>query len=100
MLHADIDPHSLPIRLLGCAIDDAAAVWVLPGEEFNRGPYWRVYDTVVAYGIGRHRGSFSINTMISWRGEWYEIGRASCRERVFVGVFFFQAEDGIRDTVR
>jgi hypothetical protein len=71
VLHADIDPHSLPIRLLGCAIDDAAAVWVLPGEEFNKGPYWRVYDTIVAYGIGRHRGSFSINTMISWRGEWY-----------------------------
>lgn len=70
-LHVAIDPNGAPMRLLGYAVDDAAAVWVLPGEEFNKGPYWRVYDAVVAYGIGSTRGSFTINTLISWRGEWY-----------------------------
>ncbi len=46
-LHRQLDPSGAPMRLLGYQVDDAAAVWVLPGEEFNKGPYWRVYDTVV-----------------------------------------------------
>jgi hypothetical protein len=70
-LHVQLDPAGAPMRLLGYAVDDAAAVWVLPGEEFNKGPYWRVYYTTVAYGIGAHRGEFTVNTLISWRGEWY-----------------------------
>jgi hypothetical protein len=70
-LHRALDPTSAPMRLLGYSVDDGAAVWVLPGEEFNKGPYWRVYDTTVSYAIGALRGSFSVNTMISWRGEWY-----------------------------
>ena len=70
-LHDQLDPTGAPMRLLGYAVDDATAVWVLPGEEFNKGPYWRVYYTTVAYGIGAHRGHFTVNTLISWRGEWY-----------------------------
>ncbi len=70
-LHDQLDPAGRPMRLLGYAVDDAAAIWVLPGEEFNKGPYWRVYYTTVAYGIGSAKGSFTINTLISWRGEWY-----------------------------
>ena len=70
-LHHELDPAGVPMRLLGYAVDDAAAAWVLPGEEFNKGPYWRVYYTTVAYGIGDRRGTFTVNTLISWRGEWY-----------------------------
>jgi hypothetical protein len=70
-LHGQIDPNNTPIHLLGYAVDDAASVWVLPGMEFNKGPYWRVYYTVVRYGVGPRSGYFTINTMISWRGEWY-----------------------------
>lgn len=72
-LHRALDPRGEPLRLLGYAVDEAEATWVLPGEEFNKGPYWRVYDTVVAYGIGSERGSFVVNTMISWRGQWYVV---------------------------
>ena len=35
-LHPELDPTGTPMRLLGYAVDDATAVWVLPGEEFNR----------------------------------------------------------------
>ena len=70
-LHRTIDPSGSPLRLLGYAVDDPSSIWVLPGEEFNKGPYWRVYYATVSYGAGGQRGSFTINTMISWRGEWY-----------------------------
>jgi hypothetical protein len=76
-LHAELDPSGAPMRLRGYAVDDAAATWVLPGEEYNKGPYWRVYDTTVAFGIGRRQGTFVVNTMISWRGEWYVVHVAS-----------------------
>jgi hypothetical protein len=70
-LHASLGPNASKAKLAGYAVDDAAAVWVLPGEEENKGPYWRVYDTTVAYKIGDRRGYFTVTTMISWRGQWY-----------------------------
>jgi hypothetical protein len=48
-----------------------AAQWILPGVEYNKGSYWRVYGTRISYTIGGRTGSFQITSMISWRGEWY-----------------------------
>jgi len=72
-LHASLDPSGAPMKLLGYAIDDGAAVWVAPGVEGNKGPYWRVYNSTVAYGIGASRGYLNVTTMISWRGQWYVV---------------------------
>jgi hypothetical protein len=72
-LHAAFGPHAKRARLVSYSIDSATATWVLPGEEGNKGPYWRAYYTTVTYGIGRGTGTFPITTMISWRGEWYVV---------------------------
>jgi len=72
-LHRALDPSGAPATMLGYSIDDGAASWVLPGEEMNKGPYWRVYNSTVAYGIGATRGYLNVTTMISWRGEWYVV---------------------------
>jgi hypothetical protein len=55
------------------------AVWVVPGTEYNKGSYWRVYDSSVDYVVNGHSGSFVIASMISWRGEWYVVHLASIR---------------------
>ena len=72
-LHAELGAHPEAARLIGYSVDNPAAVWVVPGVEENKGPYWRVYDTTVTYAIGRQQGSFTVTTMISWRGSWYVV---------------------------
>jgi hypothetical protein len=74
----DQDVHtlhaSLPVgaTFAGVTVPDAAQ-WILPGVEYNKGSYWRVYGTRVAYVAGGQAGSFEISSMISWRGEWYVV---------------------------
>ena len=51
----------------------AAAQWIVPGVEYNKGSYWRVYGTTVTYLAGGQRRTFEIHSLISWRGEWYVV---------------------------
>jgi hypothetical protein len=57
----------------------AAAEWIVPGVEYNKGSYWRVYGTTVSYLAGGERRSFPITSMISWRGEWYVVHLGAIR---------------------
>ena len=50
-----------------------AAQWILPGAEYNKGSYWRVYGTRVTYEVSGQTRQFTIASMISWRGEWYVV---------------------------
>jgi hypothetical protein len=76
----DLDIRALHLRvgsgaaLLGVDVPDRSATWVTPGQEYNKGSYWRVYGTRVRYrtGIGKV-GSFGIFSLISWRGQWYVV---------------------------
>jgi hypothetical protein len=54
--HAGLGPRAAAARLTGYSVDDSQAVWVLPGLEFNKGPYWRVYYSTLTYAIGRQPG--------------------------------------------
>ena len=56
-----------------------AAQWILPGVEYNKGSYWRVYGTTVTYTVGGESRSFPITSMISWRGEWYVVHLGAIR---------------------
>ena len=57
----------------------AAAQWVLPGAEYNKGSYWRVYGTTVIYAAGGQRHRFEIHSLISWRGQWYVVHLGAIR---------------------
>jgi hypothetical protein len=59
--------------LAGVAVPDAAATWVLPGAEYNKGSYWRVYGAVVHYLVDGRASTFVIQSLISWRGQWYVV---------------------------
>jgi hypothetical protein len=56
-----------------------SAHWVAPGTEYNKGSYWRVYSTVLQYTVDGRPGSFTVASMISWRGQWYVVHLASIR---------------------
>ena len=70
-LHARLSGR--PAALVSVAVPDAAATWVLPGAEYNKGSYWRVYGTVVHYTVGGQAASFPVQSLISWRGQWYVV---------------------------
>ena len=49
------------------------AVWVKPGEEYNVGPYWRVFKTQMNFTVDGKNVQIPIESMISWRGQWYVV---------------------------
>lgn len=57
----------------------AAAEWIKPGVEYNKGSYWRVYGTTVHFLAGGQQHYFTIASMISWRGQWYVVHLSSIR---------------------
>ena len=60
--------------LLGVDVPDRSATWVTPGQEYNKGSYWRVYGTRVSYRtVTGKEGSFGIFSLTSWRGQWYVV---------------------------
>jgi hypothetical protein len=69
-LHAQLGASASTAQLTGIDVPDTAQ-WVLPGAEYNKGPYWRVYGAQVHYTVAGRAGSFTIASMISWRGRWY-----------------------------
>ncbi len=69
-LHGNLGAGAATAQLTGVDVPNAAQ-WVLPGSEYNKLPYWRVYSAQIHYTDGGQAGSFTIASMISWRGEWY-----------------------------
>jgi hypothetical protein len=70
-LHARLGGR--PAAFVDVTVPDAAATWVLPGAEYNKGSYWRVYGSVVHYTVGGQPASFEVQSLISWRGQWYVV---------------------------
>jgi hypothetical protein len=66
-----------PGSLVGVAVPGNSATWVLPGAEYNKGSYWRVYGTVVHYTVEGQPASFEVQSLISWRGQWYVVHLAT-----------------------
>ena len=64
---------------LGTVTVPHAAEWILPGVEYNKGSYWRVYGTRVNFTVAGQSHYFTIASMISWRGEWYVVHLQSIR---------------------
>ena len=71
-LHASLGAAAGSATFTGVTVPDAAE-WIVPGVEYNKGSYWRVYGARVAYTVAGRAGSFEITSMISWRGEWYVV---------------------------
>ncbi len=77
-LHARLGAGAASAVFDGVSVPDAAR-WILPGVEYNKGSYWRVYGTAVTYTLAGRRSTFEITSMISWRGEWYVVHLGAIR---------------------
>jgi hypothetical protein len=71
--HQLLDGDAASAEFAGVSVPTARAVWVLPGQEYNKGAYYRLYGTRVSYRVGGRTRSFGIFSLISWRGEWYVV---------------------------
>lgn len=81
------DVHALHRRLgadgpiasfTGLSVPDTA-VWVTPGQEYNKLPYWRVYGSTLDYSVGGGEHSLPVSSLISWRGQWYVVHLGAIR---------------------
>ena len=76
--HDSLGPDIATAELTSVSVPPTA-VWVRPGTEYNKGGYWRVYGATVEYTVGGRPRSFTIASLISWRGEWYVVHLARIR---------------------
>lgn len=71
-MHAQLGPNAGSAKFLGVRVPDTA-VWVTPGQEYNKGPYWRVFKAQMDFSVDGRTVSIPIESMISWRGQWYVV---------------------------
>jgi hypothetical protein len=71
-LHASLGVAAGSATFTGVTVPNAAE-WIVPGVEYNKGSYWRVYGTRVSYTVAGRPESFEVSSLISWRGEWYVV---------------------------
>ncbi|HEX5588205.1 MAG TPA: hypothetical protein VFZ17_12915 [Acidimicrobiia bacterium] len=72
-LHAQLGNDAATATFLGVDVPGGQAVWVQPGEEYNKLPYWRVYGTTLRYSVNGETHTMPVTSLISWRGEWYVV---------------------------
>ncbi|MDA8080885.1 MAG: hypothetical protein M0Z96_04655 [Actinomycetota bacterium] len=60
-------------KLSGFSIPEIQAQWILPGVEYNKGSYWRVYGSKLYFSVDGRTHYFPIFSLISWRGQWYVV---------------------------
>lgn len=72
-LHQGLGSDPSEATFEGIDVPMQNAVWINPGVEYNKLGYWRVYGTKVRYSVDGVEKSFPIQSLISWRGEWYVV---------------------------
>jgi hypothetical protein len=78
-LHAALNAQGESGEVTSITIPPGQAQWILPGVEYNKGSYWRVYNAVVNYTVANVPQQFTVASLISWRGEWYVVHLSSIR---------------------
>jgi len=78
-LHAQLGANAADAKFVGISVPYAQAVFVQPGEESNKGSYWRVYGSTMQYQVDGQTGSFPVTSLISWRGQWYVVHLGAIR---------------------
>jgi hypothetical protein len=71
--HKLLGADAATAQLVGVSVPTKQAQWIVPGVEYNKGSYYRVYGTRLTYKVGGKTKSFGIFSLISWRGEWYVV---------------------------
>jgi hypothetical protein len=86
--HAQLGPDPETAQLVGVQVPAGQAEWIVPGVEYNKGSYYRVYGTRLTYQADGQTRSFGIFSLISWRGEWYVVHLGPSSRSAFQGEVF------------
>ena len=78
-LHARLGAGANTAQFQNFTVPESSATWVPVGEEYNKGSYWRVYNSLLHYSANGQTSQFPVASMISWRGEWYVVHLSSIR---------------------
>ena len=84
--HAQLGSDPADAQFVGVQVPEGDAEWIEPGEEYNKGSYYRVYGSRLSYRTGGTTHSFGIFSLISWRGEWYVVHLGPSSRWGFQGV--------------
>jgi hypothetical protein len=78
--HKQLGPKPEEAKLIEVSVPAAKATWVKPGEEYNKGGYFRVFNSRIRFQRSDGKeGSLKLLSMISWRGEWYAVHLAGVK---------------------
>jgi hypothetical protein len=72
-LHSELGSDPGSAQLVSLNVPQTQAEWILPGVEYNKGSYWRVFGNSLEFTSNGENRSFSVYSLISWRGEWYVV---------------------------
>jgi hypothetical protein len=86
--HAMLGPDPAAARFTGIEVPTENAAWIVPGVEYNKGSYYRVYGTRITYQADGLTRSFGVFSLISWRGEWYVVHLGPSVRSAFDGVVY------------
>lgn len=78
-LHARLGAGANTAQFQSFTVPESSATWVPVGEEYNKGSYWRVYNSLLHYSANGQTSQVPVASMISWRGEWYVVHLSSIR---------------------
>jgi len=69
--HALLGSQASQAQFVGVTVPPGQVAWIVPGVEYNKGSYYRVFGTRLTYKVGGKTKSIGLFSLISWRGEWY-----------------------------
>jgi hypothetical protein len=72
-LHAALGASASRAQLVAMDVPENQARWVLPGEEYNKIGYYRVFGSRLHFEVDGATRTFDVKSLISWRGEWYVV---------------------------
>jgi hypothetical protein len=86
--HEHLGADAASAQLLGVQVPTEQAEWIEPGVEYNKGSYYRVYGTRLAYQVDGQTHSIGIFSLISWRGEWYVVHLGPSTRSGYEGIVY------------
>jgi hypothetical protein len=78
-LHAKLGADATAATFVSLDVPSGRARWVLPGEEWNKIGYYRVFGAKIRYGVNGEAHTFDVKSLISWRGEWFVVHLSAIR---------------------
>ena len=84
--HALLGRGAASARLLRVDVPSSVAAWIVPGRCLNDIGYFQVSGSRLVYEENGQTRSFGIDSLISWRGEWYVVHLGAYTRSSYTGI--------------